>query len=160
MTDKATVRPGGAGMTGKASETFGKDERITSKKQIESLFRGGHSRSITVSPLRMVYTLIGRNDADAKAQVLVIVPKRHLKKAVKRNRVKRQIREAYRKNKGLLDDALAPFRDRTLSIAFIWQTDDLRETNEVNECIRLLLHRVSERVMLSQKHCRGSAASL
>ena len=58
----------------------------------------------------------------AAASILISVPKKRFKRAVKRNLVKRQVREAYRKNKHLLLDALAS-RNKRLIIAFIcWIT--------------------------------------
>lgn len=82
---------------------------------------------------------------DAPVQTLVSVSKRHFKRAVKRNRVKRQIREAYRLNKQLIYNAVLQ-SDKQLYIAFIWQADQLYETAEVKECVKKLLQRVAENV--------------
>ena len=72
-------------------------ERINSKKQIDRLFRGGGSKAMTAAPLRMVYMADNRQTdsqpADGHqpmAQMMVSVPKRYFKRAVKRNYVKRQ----------------------------------------------------------------------
>lgn len=43
---------------------------------------------------------------EVPAQVLISVPKRNFKKAHDRNRIKRQLREIYRKNKSILYDSL------------------------------------------------------
>ena len=76
-------------------------ERINSKKQIDRLFRGGGSKAMTAAPLRMVYMADNRQTdsqpADGHqpmAQMMVSVPKRYFKRAVKRNYVKRQVRIA------------------------------------------------------------------
>jgi len=82
---------------------------------------------------------------EAPVQTLVSVSKRHFKRAVKRNRVKRQIREAYRLNKQLIHNA-ALQSDKQLYIAFIWQADKLYETVEVKGCVKALLQRVAENV--------------
>lgn len=55
------------------------------------------------------------SEQDAAASILISVPKKRFKRAVKRNLVKRQVREAYRKNKHLLLDALAS-RDKNWSL--------------------------------------------
>ncbi len=76
--------------------TLGKAERLKSKKLIERLYEEGNS--IKVFPLRMVY-LQTEHSSEFPAQVGVSVPKRNFKSAVDRNRIKRLMREAYRKQK-------------------------------------------------------------
>ena len=89
--------------------TLGKKERLNSKTLIERLFLGG-SKSFPAFPLRVVYMSVEPVEEDmAAASILISVPKKRFKRAVKRNLVKRQVREAYRKNKHLLLDALASF---------------------------------------------------
>lgn len=122
-------------------------ERIDSKKQIDRLFRGGSSKAMSAFPLRMVYMLEER-DADSRApqaQMMVSVPKRCFKRAVKRNRVKRQVREAYRLSKHLLDECMQRHPDRQLSMCFIWTADSLRDTAEVMRQMANLLTRLAER---------------
>ncbi|CAL2103813.1 Ribonuclease P protein component [Tenacibaculum sp. 190130A14a] len=76
--------------------TLGKDERLKSRKLIGKLYEEGIS--IKVFPLRMVY-IQAEHTSKYPAQVGVSVPKRNFKKAVDRNRIKRLLREAYRKEK-------------------------------------------------------------
>lgn len=76
--------------------TLGKAERLKSKKLIEQLYEEGNS--IKVFPLRMVY-LQTEHTSEFPTQVGVSVPKRNFKSAVDRNRIKRLMREAYRKQK-------------------------------------------------------------
>ena len=121
--------------------TLTKEERITSKRLIDKLFEGGNSHSLAAFPLRLVYmpTELLR---PSQVQLLVSVPKRCFKRAVKRNRVKRQIREAYRKNKYLI-----PRQDeKGLALAFIWLDDHLHSSDSVERRIVKLLQRLSERL--------------
>ena len=61
-------------------------------------------------------------ELEAPVSILVSVSKRRFKRAVKRNRVKRQIREAYRMNKhGLL--AVLTEKKCRLAVAFIYLSD-------------------------------------
>lgn len=136
-------------MSEPAPTTFGKNERMVSRRLMEQLFGGGKSRSMAGFPLRMVYMPVERGAYDAPAQVLVSVSKRHFKRAVKRNRVKRQIREAYRHNKHLLTDALLPTPDRALALAFIWQADKLYDTADVEQTMKTLLERLAEKLCRS-----------
>jgi ribonuclease P protein component len=82
-----------------ATESFGKHERLYIKKRIEQIFKKG--KSFIVYPFRVVYC-IEKTAEEPEAQILITVPKRNIKLAVGRNRIKRLIREAYRHNKFLL----------------------------------------------------------
>lgn len=83
----------------KKSCHFPKEERLRHKKLIEQLFREGSS--FNLYPLRFVY-IKHTLPAATIPQVLISVSKKNFKKAVDRNRLKRQVREAYRRHKALL----------------------------------------------------------
>ena len=127
-------------------KTFGKNEKLVSKKTIDALFSGGNSRSMSAYPLRVVFMRKERCETEEPAQVMVSVSKRHFKRAVKRNRVKRQIREAYRLNKHLLHEALEQKKDTAVAMAFIWQSDELAETALITEKMQSLLSRMAEKI--------------
>ncbi|PTL33835.1 ribonuclease P protein component [Prevotella sp. oral taxon 376] len=123
-----------------------KEERICSKKLIDELFTGGESHAMTSYPIRVVYMLKERKTVEEpSAMMLVSVPKRCLKHAVKRNRVKRQIREAYRKNKALIIQR--PDMDaRQLVMALVWLDNKVYPTNRVEQNVIGLLTRLSEKL--------------
>ena len=78
------------------SYTLEKEEKLKSKKLIEQLFAAGnHVKSF---PLRLIYLPI-HHGAEFPIKAGFSVPKRNIKLAVNRNRIKRLIREVYRKNK-------------------------------------------------------------
>ena len=114
------------------ANTLHKVERLDKKKIIEKMFAGG-SRSFSVFPLRVVYLPVEELEADAS--ILISVSKRRFKRAVKRNRVKRQIREAYRVNKQC-----------RLAIAFIYLSDQLVEYAVIEERVKTALARIAEKV--------------
>lgn len=94
---------------------FTRLERLKSRKAIGSLFKGGHS--YVAYPLRVVWKEAPPYlAAMSRAQVVISVPKRNFKTAVERNRLKRQIREAYRLQKDALYNKLS---DSELSISLI-----------------------------------------
>lgn len=127
--------------------TLGKEERICSKKLIEKLFKGGRSKSMVAYPLRVVYAQKADDDGEsAPAQMLVSVSKRHFKHAVDRNRVKRQVREAYRKHKHTVAQALEAKGGGHLMMAFVWQDNALHDTAEVERKVQNLLTRIAERL--------------
>ena len=125
--------------------TFRREERLRGEALIERLFHREGSRSMAAFPLRMVYMKTASDGAGALPQVLISVPKRCLKYAVDRNRVKRQVREAYRRNRYRLVESLGGDGVRGLLIAFIWLDDKLWSTAEVERKVCNLLQRLSEK---------------
>ena len=85
--------------------TLTKSERLCSKTLIERLFAGGNS-SFPAFPLRVVYMWLEPSEGTSDVSILISVPKKRFKRAVKRNAGKRQVREGYRRNKYLLLDAM------------------------------------------------------
>ena len=123
--------------------TFKKREHIVSTRLIETLFGSG-SKSMVAYPLRVVYQKIPREQTDVPVQVLISVPKKHFKHAVDRNRVKRQVREAYRHCKQPLFEAVPD--DQSLLLAFLWLSDELAPSTTVNNRIKHLVTRIAEKV--------------
>ena len=130
-----------------------KRERMVSQKLIDTLFgacpakQGLESRgsqSMAVYPLRAVYMRKVRARDDAPVQVLVSVPKKHFKHAVDRNRIKRQVREAFRQHKELLYEALTEHEQ--LLLAFIWLSDEHRSSRDVESRVVGLMQRVAEKL--------------
>jgi len=136
---------------------FPKSEHLVSRKQTEELFTSGQSHSLTAFPLRAVWKL---SDVPAPSpllpvsspldsrpslpQVLVSVSKRHFKHAVDRNRVKRQLREAYRLNKQVLVGRVP--EGQTLSLAFVWMSDSILPTADVFSRMKNLLGRIAAKL--------------
>lgn len=122
--------------------TLSKEERICSKKLINELFTGNR-RSMTAFPLRVVFMKRTIVDDQPRAAMLVSVPKRYLKHAVDRNRVKRQVREAFRCNKSIITQNLTDDHE-AVAMAFVWLTDEKFPSSEVENRMVRLLTRISE----------------
>ena len=123
--------------------TLTKSERLCSKTLIERLFAGGNS-SFPAFPLRVVYMWLEPSEGTSDVSILISVPKKRFKRAVKRNAVKRQVREAYRRNKYLLLDALKAQGGKRLVLAFIWLDNQLRSSEEVERKVQKLLTHIVE----------------
>ena len=126
--------------------TLNKSERLNSKKLIERLFAGGN-KSFPAFPLRVVYMPLAPEESTADASILISVPKKRFKHAVKRNLVKRQIREAYRHNKFILLDALkAKDTPTKMVLAFIWLDNKIYSTEQVAYKVKKLLIHIAEEI--------------
>lgn len=130
-------------MTESQKFTLLKVERLNSRILIEKLFTGG-SKSLPAFPLRIVYMSV-EGDTLPIATILISVPKKRFKRAVKRNRVKRQIREAYRKHKQILIDSLKN-SNKKVALAFIWLDNELHDSAEVEAKVVKLLQLTAERL--------------
>ena len=122
------------------THTFSKPERLSSKIAIDELFAGG-AKSFSAFPLRVVYLPIAKREGMAAVSLLISVPKKRFKRAVKRNRVKRQIREAYRKHKELLLNVYQN-EEQNLMLAVICLSDRLVDSSEIEEKLASLLVRI------------------
>lgn len=129
-------------MTAASGFTLSKEERICSQKLTDQLFTGGGSHSLSAYPLRAVFMPMATDGVPAS--MLVSVPKRFFKRAVKRNRVKRQVREAYRKHKAILTERLSATPGHGIAVAFIWMDGKLYDTPTVEGRMVNLLTRIAE----------------
>lgn len=126
----------------KSTCSLTKEERISSKKGIDFLF--GEGVSFIAYPLRVIY--VEREvDSETPVSILVSVPKKRFKRAVKRNRIKRLIRESYRLNKHDLISFLSE-KDKSLQIAFLFVSDKLPEYKEVNLAMIKALNVLKEKL--------------
>lgn len=128
--------------TERTRNTLCKAERLKSKTLTDKLFSGA-SKSFVVYPLRLVYLPVEKTDGFAS--ILVSVPKKRFKRAVKRNRVKRQIREVYRTHKHDLLESLGG-KEYQLVVAFIYLDNALHPTAELEQKMKLLLSRLTEKL--------------
>ncbi len=83
--------------------TFKKTERLCSQNIITALFQKGIF-SLYSFPFKFSFVPVA-NQLQC-SQVLIVVSKRNIKNATKRNKIKRQLRELYRLNKHILTTVL------------------------------------------------------
>ncbi|MCM1312557.1 MAG: ribonuclease P protein component [Bacteroides sp.] len=123
--------------------TFCKAERLNKKLIIEKLFAGGNA-SMSAYPLRALYMPIPKGEVPVS--ILISVPKRKLHHATDRNRIKRQIREAYRRSKHTLWNILES-KGQSMAVAFICLSDKPCTTSDISKSVRKILRRIEERTV-------------
>ncbi len=119
--------------------TFTKEERLSSRKLIEQVAKEG--KSFLVHPFKVI---IMETSLESKfpAQVMMSVAKKRYPRAVDRNRIKRLMREAYRKNKHTLYTALNE-QNKKLALMLIYIGAELPEYKLTEDKIILILQRLT-----------------
>ena len=119
---------------------FIKNERLKSKKQINKLFTEGDT--FFSYPFKVYYLYDGEKE-DRGARVLVSVSKKKFKRAVDRNRIKRIVREAFRKNKAVLYDYLQE-NNKSLWLGLIYSGETILSYQETERKLILILQRLTK----------------
>ncbi|MBO7511125.1 MAG: ribonuclease P protein component [Bacteroidales bacterium] len=123
-------------------QTFSKKERLCAKKDITLLLNKG--RYFSVDGIFRVCILERKEgmetaettiSAAPKARLLISVPKRHFKRAVRRNLLKRRIREAYRRNKP----------ESPVDVMVIYLPAEILEYAPIEAAMREVVARIDER---------------
>lgn len=123
---------------------FGKQEKLKSRKVIDALFKDG--KSCAAFPLRVKYRFYPIQETAVPVQAGVSVSKRHFKRAVDRNRLKRLMREAYRLQK---QDFLKTVAEKKIEavLFFIYTDKSLTSFAVIYKamaaCLQQLLQKVS-----------------
>ena len=118
--------------------TFRKPEKICNQNQIDNLFKDG--KSLKSGLFRVLY-VESEITGNTPVQVLIAVPKKNLRHAVDRNRMKRLIREAYRLNKHKILKEYSESK-KHLDIAFIFMGKQCVSQSDTLTAINILLDRL------------------
>lgn len=133
-----------------SAQTLTRAERLRSLKVIRRLFEEG--RSGFVYPFRYLWLadedegateIVGASTTEVVSggvEVLFSVPKRFLKRANKRNLVRRRAKEAYRLGKG---EIVAAAGKRKVRIALVYSTKKIHEYRTINNAIERILGEIS-----------------
>jgi|TARA_B100000809_G_scaffold132386_1_gene130164 ribonuclease P protein component len=118
----------------KGQFSFSKRERISEKKIIDSLFSSGKKFSVYPFDVRF---LNQDENSDSISKVLITVSSSKIKSAVKRNLLKRRIKESYRINKNIIYNKL-------LMIAFVYVSEEIFTFSVIDKAIKKVLKKLSE----------------
>ena len=117
---------------------FPKKQKLCSEKEIDKLFAKGNY--IAERPLKIIWILKKKSD-DFSVKFLVVVSKKQIKSAVKRNFIKRRIKESYRLQKNKLEAFLKNHKYQ-LNLAIIYQHNKKLEYKAIDMKINLLVNRL------------------
>ena len=79
---------------------------------------------------------VGSDAVAGGVEAMFSVPKRFLKRANKRNLVRRRAKESYRLNKTILTEAVG---DRRVRIALVYSTKKIHEYKTINNAVERIL---------------------
>lgn len=131
--------------TQKERLSFTKNERLCSKVLIDELFEKGKKQK--TFPFVATYLPIKSVDCnwDSQVNIVVSVPKRRVKLAVKRNRLKRQIKEAYRLNKSTFYTQLKA-KETNVALFLIYIGKEKEDYHFIEKKLKLLLTDIHDKI--------------
>ncbi|WP_276168653.1 ribonuclease P protein component [Zobellia alginiliquefaciens] len=118
--------------------TFPKKEKLKSKKLIEQLFAEG--KSVSLFPIKLIYLPVEFSE-DTRIKAGVTAPKKSFKSAVKRNRIKRLMRESYRCNKHLVFNN----SEGSFAFLFLYLGRDMPSQSKVEKTMKEVIKRFLEK---------------
>jgi len=119
-------------------QSFGRKEKLKSKKLITQLFEEG--KGISIYPIKLIY--LPTDNKDKPLQTGVTVSKRNFKSAVDRNRIKRLLREAYRRNKAQVFNNT----DANFAFLFLYLGKDMPTFEQLDHKMKLILNKFKLRI--------------
>jgi ribonuclease P protein component len=119
--------------------SFGKDERLCHKKEIEDLFLQG--KTFLIYPFKVFWSSAEMVSSHFPSRILISIPKKNFKRAVKRNLLKRRSREAYRLNKALLIQHLIS-KEKSINIAMVYISKDINRFDVIEKKIIQVLKKI------------------
>lgn len=122
-------------------EGFPKTERLSLEKDIETLFRKG--KGFNVYPFRVVSN-VRHGDEKSTCRVLISVSKKRFHHAVKRNRIKRLVRESWRRNKMPLIEFCTE-HNITLNVALIYTATVIHSYEELSRKLKKVVKEIISR---------------
>ena len=115
-----------------APNTLPKKERLCGKKGIERLLAKGKHGS--VGKIRFIYAADNGQETN---RLLVSVPKKLFKRAVKRNLLERRIRESWRRLKHGIHT------DKCMDVLIIYSSKEVMTYQEIYDCIGNVIEKLN-----------------
>lgn len=118
-----------------------KQERLSGRKRIGTLFSEGSAGF--VYPFRYVFAL--SDSEKGGVSILVSVPKKNHKRAVRRNKLRRRTRESFRLGKAVISDK-AVRSAKQIDLALIYVSKEIEEYKTIENAVGKILAQIAENI--------------
>jgi ribonuclease P protein component len=125
--------------------SLSKQERLKSKKDIDTLFQTGEA--FFIFPFKVIYRFVEALPEEVALKVMVTIPKRLHKRANKRNRLRRITKECYRLNKTALKESL---QHSSLHLMFIYTTTEMLTSAQILPSVQKILQKLVMKVVSNE----------
>jgi RNase P protein component len=113
--------------------TLPKSERLCGKTTVSALLSKGRWGFVP----GLKYCYLAEESSSAENRVIVSVPKRLFKRAVKRNLLKRYLREAYRTSKGIIPPS-------GTHLMLLYNSKEIACQQEIKARVEKILHTIAD----------------
>ena len=138
-----------------AQEGLPKYERICKENDIQALFDKGHG--VSVYPYRVVYLFRHDESHPVTVRLLVSVSKKRFHHAISRNRVKRLIRESWRRNKAALYE-ICEKDNISLDVALVYTATVIHSYEEMYAKTKKAVQEIIKKYKLTQHEIHRTTA--
>lgn len=124
---------------------FHKSERLKSRKEISSVFTDGSV--IFRYPIKMHFLFRNSEEnLNEKPKIAISIPKKRIRRAHKRNTLKRRVREAYRLNSQTFKHAAA-VKKLQINIVFVYIATEMEDYRTIERAVISCLDEFKQRYL-------------
>ena len=122
-----------------------KSDKLCSSTAIDKLFSRGADatsadeiQSVMAYPLRAVWRINRDRNDGSPVQVLISIPKKRIRHAVDRVKMRRRVREAYRLSRHDYETVI----ENNIDLAMIYVADSLKDYRTIEKAVCKILHKI------------------